>query len=115
MANKHDTSRTKKVAKRLTIEDILSKKQWHSAIGFEITDSSNQRKKIAMLNNEENRKLFHSAGYVSNVKIASSAGIAGELLIRRSDRALWKVSDDGNRIEPAFSDDIITIGENDDE
>ena len=115
MANEHDTNRRKKVAKRLSIEDMLAKKQWHSAIGFDVVESSNQRKKVAMVNNEENRKLFHSAGYVSNVRIASSSGIAGELLIKRSDRALWKVSADGNRIEPAFSDDIIRIGENDDE
>jgi hypothetical protein len=115
MANKRDTNRRKKVAKRLTVEEMLAKKQWHSAIGFDVVESSNQRKKIAMLNNEENIKLFHSAGYVSNVRIASSSGQPGELLIRRSDRALWKVSDDGKRIEPAFSDDIITIGENDDE
>ena len=50
------------------------------------------------------------------MRVASAdSGVPGELLIHRSSRALWHVSDDGKRIEPAFSDDIITIGDDDDE
>jgi len=108
--------RRRKVAKRLTLEQMLADKQWHSAIGFDVVESSNQRTKEAMLNSLENRDLFERAGYSSNVRIASgNDGVPGELLIHRSSRALWKVSDDGKRIEPAFSDDIITVGDDEDE
>lgn len=115
MALKNGKNRRKKVAQRLTLEQTLADKQWHSAIGFDIVDSSNQRKKVAMENNVDNRQMFDSAGH-PNIKVASSnGGVPGELLIHRSSRALWRVSDDGQRIEPAFSDDIITIGDDEDE
>ena len=113
MASKKN--RRGKVSDRLTLEGLLSQKQWHSAIGFDVVDESNQRKKIAVLNNDENRSLFETAGYPSQVRVASGSSAPGELLIHRSSRALWKVSDDGRRIEPAFSDDIITIGDDEDE
>jgi len=114
MALQKGTKRRKKVAKRLTLEQTLSDKQWHSAIGFDIVDSSNQRHKVAIDNSIDNREMFDSAGYPGQVRTASSNdGIPGELLIHRSSRALWRVSEDGQRIEPAFSDDIITIGDDD--
>ena len=116
MALQKGTKRRKKVAKRLTLEQTLADKQWHSAIGFDIVDSSNQRNKVAMENTTENREMFDSAGHPSQMRTASSnGGVPGELLIHRSSRALWHVSEDGKRIEPAFSDDIITIGEDEDE
>jgi hypothetical protein len=114
MASKNDKCRKKRVAKRLTLEGMLGEKQWHSAIGFDIVDESNQKKKVAMVNTSDNRAMFEPAGYPSQIRIASKSGsVPGELLIHRSSRALWKVSDDGQRIEPAFADDIITIGEDD--
>lgn len=116
MDSEKETSRRRKIAKRLTLEGLLSEKQWHSAIGFDIVESSNQRKKIAIANNSDNRSMFEPAGYPGQIRIASTnESIPGELLIHRSSRALWRVSDDGESIEPAFSDDIITIGEDDDE
>jgi len=114
MAPSKGTKRRKKVAKRLTLEQTLSDKQWHSAIGFDIVDSSHQRNKIAMDNSQENIDQFDSAGHPGQIKTASAiGGTPGELLIHRSSRALWRVSEDGQRIEPAFSDDIITIGDDD--
>ena len=64
--------------------------------------------------NIENLDMFDSAGHPGK-KVASTnkKGTPGELLIHRSSRALWRISDDGKRIEPAFSDDIITIGDED--
>jgi len=116
MASKKNDNRRSKVVGRLTLEGLLNQKQWHSAIGFDIVDESNQRKKVAVLNNNENRSMFEAAGYSSQVRVASGSGSTpGELLVHRSSRALWKVSDDGQRIEPAFSDDIITIGDDEDE
>jgi len=116
MASKKETDSRSKIASRLTLEGLLSEKQWHSAIGFDVVDQSNQRKKVAVSNSADNRSMFESAGYPGQIRIASSnQSIPGELLIHRSSRALWKVSDDGERIEPAFSDDIITIGEDGDE
>jgi len=116
MVPKKEKSRQSKVASRLTLEGLLRQKQWHSAIGFDIIDESNQKRKASIINNEGNRSQFEPAGYPSQVRVASgSASSPGELLIHRSSRALWKISDDGNRIEPAFSDDIITIGDDDNE
>ena len=116
MASKKEESRKEKVANRLTLEGLLSQKQWHSAIGFDIIDENNQKRKASISNNEENRAHFELAGYPSQVRVASGSRSApGELLIHRSSRALWKISDDGNRIEPAFSDDIITIGDDENE
>ena len=116
MASKENKDRKSKVASRLTLEGLLSQKQWHSAIGFDIIDESNQKRKASIPNSEENRSQFEAAGYPSQVRVASGSRSApGELLIHRSSRALWRISDDGNRIEPAFSDDIITIGEDENE
>jgi len=116
MASKKEESRKGKVASRLTLEGLLDQKQWHSAIGFDIIDESNQKRKASIVNNEGNRSQFELAGYPSQVRVASgSASFPGELLIHRSSRALWKISDDGKRIEPAFSDDIITIGDDENE
>lgn len=116
MASEKGTKRSKNIAQRLTLEQTLSEKQWHSAIGFDIVDSCNQRKKQAVDNSVDNLDMFDSAGHPGKVRVASSGrGVPGELLIHRSSRALWRVSDDGKRIEPAFSDDIITIGEDEDE
>jgi hypothetical protein len=118
MSPKKDTKRSKKVAQRLTLEQTLSDKQWHSAIGFDIVDSSKQRNKVAMDNSQENLEQFESAGYPGNKRVASAVkgGTPGELLIHRSSRALWRVSADGKRIEPAFADDIIALtGDDEDE
>lgn len=116
MTPKKNQDKKQKVASRLTLEGLLQEKQWHSAIGFDIVESSNQKRKVAIANTEDNRSLFESAGYPSQIKVASKSGSTpGELLIHKSSRALWKVSDDGQRIEPAFSDDIITIGDDEDE
>lgn len=97
----------------MRLSELLCNNQWHSSIGFDTVVSSNQCHKLALENTVENRQHFIAAGCPSNAKHASKAGfgLAKELLIHRASRALWRVSDDGKRIEPAFEDDIITIGD----
>jgi hypothetical protein len=93
------------------LSELLCANQWHSSIGFDTVVSSHQRHKTALDNSPANRRLFIAAGMPGNQRHAALAGSgkAGELLIHRASRALWRVSDDGKRIEPAFEDDIITI------
>lgn len=96
---------------------LLNDLQWHSSLSFDTVVAAKQRGKQMLKNTSQNRRAFISAGHLSPVKFASSrnTGQPGELLIHKSDRALWRISDDGRRIEPAFSDDVITIGEDEDE
>jgi hypothetical protein len=108
--------RIKTASKKPTVmrlSELLNDNQWHSSIGFDTVVSSNQRKKTALDNTDSNRKQFIAAGLPSPERYASVAGggKSGELLIHRASRALWKISDCGKKIEPAFEDDIITIGE----
>lgn len=94
--------------KYLKLADILSKEQWHSS--FEYGAIKSQKSKKALLNTKDNRELFVSAGYKSSKVIVGSKKNAynnGELLVHKSSRALWKISNDGKYIEPAFEDDII--------
>jgi len=106
-SSKKTASRSSKVIK---LAEVLSSSQWHSCLSFDSVIASNQHRKLSMPNTEDNLLQFVFAG---NIKTASNnrRGQAGQLLIRKTDRALWKVSDDGHCIEPAFTDDIITVGD----
>lgn len=97
----------------MKLSELLNDNQWHSSIGFDTVVASHQRKKMALDNNIDNRRHFIAAGFPSPERYASLTGNgkAGELLIHKASRALWKISDCGKKIEPAFEDDIITIGE----
>jgi hypothetical protein len=105
-------NRRKRVAHALSLKELLDRSQWHSSLSFDAVFASGQHMKNTLKNSPRNRAEFIPAGSPSSARFASqSTGQPGELLIRKADRALWRVSDDGKRIEPAFSDDIITIGE----
>ena len=105
--------RAKQTHRAARLSELLNNNQWHSSIGFDTVVSSHQRHKTSLNNTDENRYHFIAAGLPSNERHASVAGSgkAGELLIHKASRALWRVSDDGKRIEPAFEDDVITIAE----
>ena len=106
---KDKKKRVAKLANNLL--EMLEAMQWHSAIGFNESTVSNQSTKCAMENNEKNFSKFIPAGRRFAYKTASTrvAGEKGELLIHKATRALWKVSDNGRFIEPAFDDDVISI------
>lgn len=108
-------SRKKRIGNALYLSELLNGFQWHSSMGFDNIISASQKNKDTMRNCSENRGLFMAAGYVdSKNKYAAGAknsGRPGELLIHKSTRALWKISDDGKSIQPAFEDDIIVTGE----
>lgn len=107
-------SNRKRVAR---LSRILEENQWHSSLGFDSVKGNHQQQKESVANTPQNREEFIPAGAPSNARFASVAGNGkpGELLIHKASRALWRVSDDGRSIEPAFDDDIITIGDDNDE
>lgn len=75
-------------------DDILKDFNWHSAFGLDGILESNYPKIASMANNAKNRKLF----------VASS----DNTLIHKTTKALWKISEDGKRLEAVFSTDILT-------
>jgi len=103
--------------KSVSLGNILHQQQWHSAMGLDDIVKAGQTTKKAIANNDENILDFISAGINSKERYASatpSLGRPNEFLIHKSTRALWKVSSDGNQIEPAFEgDDILLTGDED--
>jgi len=76
------------------MKDILERFTWHSSIGIDdgIKDSKKFISRIG--NTKEARGGFVSAG--------------DNLLIHKSTKALWKISEDGKYIEPVFDEDVLT-------
>jgi hypothetical protein len=116
-SKKHDKNDSKKhrVANALYLSNVLKNSQWHSSMGFDSVIKSSQKNKDTLKNTSSNREQFIPAGFLNNKKKYAAdmrgLGCPGELLIHKSTRALWKVSGDGRSIEPAFNDDIIVIGD----
>ena len=73
--------------------DILEDFTWHSAIGIDSTIDGKQFKTR-----------------IANSKRAMSMFVAGgkDLLIHKTTRCLWKMSEDKKFIEPVFSNDVLT-------
>jgi len=74
--------------------DYLDSFQWHSSIG--IDDSI-----------DTNKKFVSRVAFTDNMRRLFADGGDG-LLIHKSTKALWRVSDDGNSIEPVFDTDVLT-------
>jgi len=76
------------------MSDVFERFTWHSSIG--IDDSIKDSKKFV--------------SRIANTKEAMVGFVvAGEnLLIHKSTKALWKISEDGKYIEPVFDEDILT-------
>ena len=75
--------------------DFFNEYRWHSSI--EINDNIKNKKIISRLaNNKANRNKF--------IKVASNS----DFLIHKSEKVLWKISEDGKSIIPVFDDDILT-------
>ena len=75
------------------VKDFLSNFSWHSSLGLE--GAVEVRKVVSRLpNTKVARSMFLTAG--------------NSLLIHKTNKCLWKVSRDGNSIEPVFASDVLS-------
>jgi hypothetical protein len=77
--------------------DIFENFNWHSSIGIDQTLAGDKRFVTRLPNNRRARAMFEAAG--------------DDLLIHKTTRCLWKLSDDKKGIEPVFSNDVLTEDE----
>ena len=78
-------------------DDIFENFNWHSSIGIDCSLIWNKRFVTRMPNTIEARSMFVSAG--------------NDLLIHKTTKCLWKMSDDKQSIEPVFGNDVLTEDE----
>lgn len=79
----------------MTSGDIFDSFSWHSSLGLDSTLASSGRKVVTKLpNSREARSMFTAVG--------------NNLLIHKTTRCLWKLSEDKDGIEPVFGNDILT-------
>jgi len=74
--------------------DIFADFNWHSCIGIDASLEDNKRFVTRIANCKQARSMFMDAG--------------NDLLIHKTTRCLWKISDDKKSIEPVFRHDILT-------
>jgi len=76
------------------MKEIFDNFSWHSSIGIDETVFSDKKFVTRLANTSENLASFFAAG--------------DDLLIHKTTKALWRVSDDNATIEPVFGSDILT-------
>ena len=74
-------------------EDVFEGFTWHSAIGIDAT-LDGKRFVSRIPKTKRAMSLFEAAG--------------NDLLIHKTSRCLWKLSDDKKYIEPVFGTDVLT-------
>ena len=74
--------------------DIFDSFNWHSSIGIDFALDGNRRFVSRMPNSKRARSMFADAGK--------------GLLIHKTSRCLWRISDDKKCIEPVFGTDVLT-------
>jgi hypothetical protein len=77
--------------------DIFEGFCWHSSIGIDSTMEGNKRFMTRLPNNRQAQAMFVASG--------------NNLLIHKTTRCLWKLSDDKKTIEPVFSSDVLSVDE----
>ena len=77
--------------------DIFEGFCWHSSIGIDSNLEGNKKFVTRMPNNIQARSMFTASG--------------NNLLIHKTTRCLWKLSDDKQTIEPVFSSDVLSVDE----
>ena len=75
-------------------QDIFEGFCWHSSIGIDTTLDGNKRFVTRLPNNRIAREMFTASG--------------NNLLIHKTTKSLWKLSDDKQTIEPVFSSDVLS-------
>ena len=78
-------------------DDIFENFNWHRSIGIDCAKLDNKRFVTRMPNTKAARSMFIAAG--------------NDLLIHKTTRCLWKMSDDKKTIEPVFNNDVLTEDE----
>ena len=78
------------------MNDFFDQFSWHSSIGISEALGSDKEFVTRLPNTKKAHKVFAFAGSGNN------------LLIHKTTKALWKVSDDKSYIEPVFPTDILT-------
>lgn len=78
-------------------ENIFENFSWHSSIGIDCSIAGDKRFVTRLPNTREARSMFVTAG--------------NDLLIHKTTRCLWKISDDKQGIEPVFSNDVLSEDE----
>lgn len=74
--------------------DIFDQFHWHSCIGIDAAIDGQKRFVTRLPNTRQARSMFVASGE--------------KLLIHRTTRALWKLSEDHKSIEPVFDTDVLT-------
>jgi hypothetical protein len=77
--------------------DIFEGFCWHSSIGIDSTLEGNKRFVTRLPNTKVALSMFVASG--------------NNLLIHKTTRCLWKMSDDKKTIEPVFSSDVLSLDE----
>lgn len=78
-------------------QDIFEGFCWHSSIGIDSTLDGNKRFVTRLPNTKVAMSMFVSSG--------------NNLLIHKTTRCLWKMSEDKKTIEPVFSSDVLSVDE----
>ena len=74
-------------------QDIFEGFSWHSSIGIDASIDGHKKFVTRIANTERTRKMFIASG--------------NNMLIHRTTRALWRLSDDKKSIVPAFDTDVL--------
>lgn len=74
--------------------DIFEGFCWHSSIGIDSTLEGNKRFVTRLPNNRIAMSMFTASG--------------SNLLIHKTTRCLWRLSEDKKTIEPVFSSDVLS-------
>ena len=77
--------------------DVFDGFAWHSSIGIDATLDGNKRFVTRLPLTADSRAMFVAAG--------------NNLLIHKTTRCLWRLSDDKKSIEPVFSSDVLSEDE----
>ena len=76
------------------MSDMFDAFNWHSCIGIDCILSGDKKVVTRMKNTKQARDMFFAAGH--------------SVLVHKTTRCLWKISDDKTCIEPVFSNDVLT-------
>lgn len=76
--------------------DIFEKFSWHSSIGIDESFDGSRRFVTKLPNTAATRRHF----------VATADG--GNFLVHKTTKALWKISEDNQMIEPLFPTDILS-------
>jgi len=77
--------------------DIFEDFSWHSSIGIDVTLEGNKRFITRLPNNKLARNMFTAS--------------SDNLMIHKTTKALWRITEDKAAIEPVFATDILTEDE----